>query len=278
MVGQGATTEALREMGFGEEAVEFAMEKREKTQVQLERDGWDEVAASFLVRFEGRSREEMEQAGVDEEGIAIVEQHRSMLEECRAEATRHHPSSQAFESERAYHSFLQNSLRHHLLRQGFSHPTLRYVAGPQHTLISSRNLARDGLEVEAMGLTIPNQPFVPPPPPHPSSPVDPDPWQLETEGIVTQANRASRRLWLGLKYWDGHPVLSKARMISKPSKRIFLDYRELGRVVRGNAAGEVKPLTKVGEVMAVLTKGRGVVEARECVERKMDGMVLCRVW
>ena len=94
---------------------------------------------------------------------------------------------------------------------------------------------------------------------------------------MTQANRASRRLWLGMKYWDGMPVLRKARMLSKPTKRINLDYRDLGKLIRGRQAGEVKPLTQVGEIMAVRTK-LGVMEVRECAERKLGGMVLCRIW
>ena len=100
---------------------------------------------------------------------------------------------------------------------------------------------------------------------------------METEGIVTRGNRASRRLWLGLKYYESSPVLSKAKMISKPTKRIWLNSRDLGRVVRGSQAGEVKALTRVGEIMAVSTD-KGIMEARECVERKIGGMPLCRVW
>lgn len=80
-----------------------------------------------------------------------------------------------------------------------------------------------------------------------------------------------------MKYWDGLPVLRKAKMLSKPTKRIWLDAQELGRVVRGGQAGEIRGMTNVGEVMAVSTD-RGILEARECVERKVGGMVLCRVW
>ncbi|EME48935.1 hypothetical protein DOTSEDRAFT_162851 [Dothistroma septosporum NZE10] len=94
---------------------------------------------------------------------------------------------------------------------------------------------------------------------------------------VTQANRASRRLWLGLKYYQSSPVLSKAKMISKPTKRIWLSSRDLANVVRGSNAGEVKPLTQIGEIMAVSTD-RGIMEARECVERRIGGQPLCRVW
>jgi ribosomal protein S8 len=104
-----------------------------------------------------------------------------------------------------------------------------------------------------------------------------DPAHMETEGVVTRENRASRRLWLGMKYYESMPVLTKARMISKPTKRIWLNWQDLGKIVRGSQAKEVKPLTKVGEIMAISTD-RGILDARECVERKIGGQALCRVW
>ncbi|CZS97877.1 related to MRPS8-mitochondrial ribosomal protein, small subunit [Rhynchosporium agropyri] len=93
---------------------------------------------------------------------------------------------------------------------------------------------------------------------------------------VTQSNISSRRLWLGMKYWNNEPVLSKLEMVSKPTKRIWMDVEGLGRIVRGREAGFVKGITKPGECVFVSTD-RGLLEARECVERKVGGMVLCRV-
>ena len=100
---------------------------------------------------------------------------------------------------------------------------------------------------------------------------------LEQAETVTQENRASRRLWLGMKYWDGEPVLKKMQMLSKPTKRIWLDSQELGLIVRGRDAQFVRGMRGVGECIFVSTD-RGIMEARECVERKIGGMVLCRVW
>jgi len=65
-------------------------------------------------------------------------------------------------------------------------------------------------------------------------------------------------------------------MISKPTKRIWMDVEGLGKVVRGRKEGEINGLTNVGESLFVSTD-RGVMEARECVERKVGGMLLCRV-
>jgi ribosomal protein S8 len=93
---------------------------------------------------------------------------------------------------------------------------------------------------------------------------------------VTQTNISTRRLWLGLKYWNNEPVLSKMEMVSKPTRRIWMDVEGLGKVVRGREANGVKGLTRPGESMFVSTD-RGVMEARECVERRVGGMLLCRV-
>ncbi|CAD0100837.1 unnamed protein product [Aureobasidium mustum] len=100
---------------------------------------------------------------------------------------------------------------------------------------------------------------------------------LEEVEEVTQQNRASRRLWLGMKYWDGEPVLRKMKLLSKPTKRIWLSSNELGEIVRGKDCKFVRGLRQVGECIFVSTD-KGIMEARECVERKIGGQVLCRVW
>jgi ribosomal protein S8 len=67
-------------------------------------------------------------------------------------------------------------------------------------------------------------------------------------------------------------------MVSKPSRRIELSVKELGRVVRGFRAGMVQGLVQPGECLFVLTDGEAVVEAREAVERGLGGMALCRAY
>ncbi|KAL9062151.1 MAG: hypothetical protein Q9157_009181, partial [Trypethelium eluteriae] len=60
---------------------------------------------------------------------------------------------------------------------------------------------------------------------------------LVEEATVTQENVATRRLWLGLKYWNSQPVLSEMKMVSKPKQRIRLSSLDIGRIVRGREAG-----------------------------------------
>jgi ribosomal protein S8 len=99
----------------------------------------------------------------------------------------------------------------------------------------------------------------------------------QTHEIHVPENPARRRLWLGLKYWQNEPVLKNMKLVSKPTRRIWLTSEDLGKITRTREASYVKGLTHPGECMFVTTD-RGILEARECVERQLGGMVLCRVW
>ncbi len=65
-------------------------------------------------------------------------------------------------------------------------------------------------------------------------------------------------------------------MVSKPTKRVWMDVEGLGRLVRGRDAGFVTGLRSPGECLFISTD-RGILESRECVERKVGGMLLCKV-
>jgi ribosomal protein S8 len=95
--------------------------------------------------------------------------------------------------------------------------------------------------------------------------------------VKVPENAARRRLWLGLKYWQNEPVLKYMQLISKPTRRIWLTSEDLGKITRTRDSSYVKGLTRPGECMFITTD-RGILEARECVERRMGGMALCRVW
>lgn len=288
MVTEGYTEQRLQDEGYSESDVAFALSQRPKTKAQLEAEGWDHVAFDFFIAHmwprqiaetkgqdfanpgTWKSRAEMEEDGLSDTEISLMQAHQPLLADTWAQIARYWPKEGAEVIPRESPNF-----RLRLHRAGLPLETLAQFAGPMNCLRTERDLRRDGIELDAMGLTIPNQTYAPPP----SHPSLMDPSDLETEGLVTQANRSSRRLWLGMKYWDGLPVLRKARMISKPTKRYYLTAKEIGDLCRGRGAArnEVRPLSQVGEIMAVVTK-RGVLEARECVERGYGGLVLCRIW
>lgn len=104
--------------------------------------------------------------------------------------------------------------------------------------------------------------------------------QMVTEApeVVTTENVAKMRIWLGLKYWEGKPVLSKATMISKPSRLMTANIEQLSKLTRGFPAkldGGVVQGLNLGECMFVSTS-QGVLEAREALSRKVGGLLLCR--
>ncbi|KAL2129260.1 hypothetical protein VTI74DRAFT_7997 [Chaetomium olivicolor] len=96
----------------------------------------------------------------------------------------------------------------------------------------------------------------------------------ETEP-VTFENVATRRLWLGLKYWNNEPVIRSVQPVSKPSRLVTATLPELSKVARGFPVGQLKGLS-LGETL-FLSTDRGVLEVREALERKVGGLVLCRV-
>lgn len=287
MVSEGRTEQHLRSEGYEEEDIDFALSRRPKNKTQLEAEQWDDVAFDFLLKHiwsrettedpslpdladpkTWKSSSELEAEGLTAQDITIIQTHQPLIATTWSEIQRYWPDLDPADT--------QVHFRARLKQKGLPVSTLAHFAGPINSLRTARDLHRDGIEIDTMGLTIPNQPYNPPPS---SSQALSDPLDLETEGLVTQANRASRRLWLGMKYWDGSPVLRKARMISKPTKRYYLSAREIGDLCqgRGAAKNQVRPLVQVGEIMAVVTS-RGVLEARECVERGLGGLVLCRIW
>ncbi|PKS08669.1 hypothetical protein jhhlp_004722 [Lomentospora prolificans] len=107
------------------------------------------------------------------------------------------------------------------------------------------------------------------------SPPDPETAETQAPEPVTHANVATRRLWLGLKYWDGKPVMSNLKSVSKPKRLVTMNLRGLERVVRGLPSQQFPGLT-IGESLFVSTD-LGVLEAREAIERHRGGLLLCRV-
>ncbi|KAI0107748.1 ribosomal protein S8 [Nemania sp. FL0031] len=92
---------------------------------------------------------------------------------------------------------------------------------------------------------------------------------------LTEANRARQRLWVGLKYSNNEPVMGKIESISTPKRKITANLRALERLTRGFDASRQRGLN-LGECLIVHTD-RGTLEAREAIERKVGGLLLCRV-
>ncbi|KAF4616355.1 hypothetical protein D9613_008612 [Agrocybe pediades] len=93
----------------------------------------------------------------------------------------------------------------------------------------------------------------------------------------TSASQSEQRIWADLKYRDDQPVLSNMELISKPSKRVYMDLSGIRAICSGRRSGQVNPLG-MGEVAMVRTehKEHEWLEAREALQLRIPGEVVCR--
>ena len=85
-------------------------------------------------------------------------------------------------------------------------------------------------------------------------------------GEVKEKGKVSRQLNIELKYNDNsRPVISGAKRISKPSRRMYLGSRDIRPVKRGYG-------------LLVLSTPQGILSGREAREKKVGGEVLFEIW
>jgi small subunit ribosomal protein S8 len=91
---------------------------------------------------------------------------------------------------------------------------------------------------------------------------------LQREGYIrgfTEVEKEGRKeLDIELKYYDGAPVISEIRRISKPGRRVYSPVREL-------------PLVRNGLGISVLSTPKGVMSDNEARTANVGGEILCRV-
>lgn len=94
----------------------------------------------------------------------------------------------------------------------------------------------------------------------------------------------SKRIWVGLKYRHGAPVLKRMNLVSKPSQRRIVDNKELGRILAGKRAQNVQG-AGLGEVFVVRVLGNDgrqvkgqetFMEGWEAWRAGMGGELVCR--
>lgn len=64
---------------------------------------------------------------------------------------------------------------------------------------------------------------------------------------------------------DNQPVFQHIERMSKPGRRLYLQWRELPRVRRGMGLG-------------IFSTSRGLLTDRECREQRLGGEYLARIW
>ena len=91
---------------------------------------------------------------------------------------------------------------------------------------------------------------------------------LQREGYIrgfTEVEKEGRKeLDIELKYFDGAPVISEIRRISKPGRRVYSSVRDL-------------PLVRNGLGISILSTPKGVMSDNDARTQNVGGEILCRV-
>jgi len=77
--------------------------------------------------------------------------------------------------------------------------------------------------------------------------------------------REHEYLYLTLKYQDNQSALSGIRIISRPSRRMYIK------------AKEIKPV-RSGYGLAIISTPQGVMDSKEARKKNLGGEILCEIW
>jgi len=99
---------------------------------------------------------------------------------------------------------------------------------------------------------------------------------LKTAGYLTEVERKNKSaphgkkteheyLLLTLKYQDGDGSIQGIKIISKPSRRIYIK------------AEEIRPVHS-GYGLAIISTSQGVMNSRDAKKQKLGGELICEIW
>ena len=91
---------------------------------------------------------------------------------------------------------------------------------------------------------------------------------LQSEGYIrgyTEVEKDGKHeIEIELKYYDGAPVISEVRRISKPGRRVYSGSKDI-------------PLVRNGLGISILSTPKGVMSDNVARESNVGGEILCRV-
>ena len=90
---------------------------------------------------------------------------------------------------------------------------------------------------------------------------------LKREGFIEgfRWSKDRRSITVYLKYYQGKPVLTEVKRVSKPGRRVYVKAEEVPWVLNGLG-------------IAIISTSRGVLSDRECRRYKVGGELICYVW
>ncbi|MFZ8847595.1 MAG: 30S ribosomal protein S8 [Candidatus Hydrothermia bacterium] len=89
---------------------------------------------------------------------------------------------------------------------------------------------------------------------------------LKKEGFIEDYEEKEKSIIVKLRYFpDGKPLITDVKRISKPSRRVYVSYKELKPVMNG-----------IG--IAILSTSKGILTDKEARKLKVGGELLLEVW
>ncbi len=96
---------------------------------------------------------------------------------------------------------------------------------------------------------------------------------LKADGYLTDVERKNKKtkkteheyLLLTLKYQDGEGAIQGIKIISKPSRRMYIK------------AEEIRPVHS-GYGLAIISTSQGVMNSRDARKQKLGGELICEIW
>ncbi len=99
---------------------------------------------------------------------------------------------------------------------------------------------------------------------------------LKDSGFLSEVERKKKNsprgkktefehLLLTLKYSDGEGALQGIRIISKPSRRMYIK------------AEDIRPV-RSGHGIAIISTSKGIMSSKDAWKQKLGGEILCEVW
>lgn len=88
---------------------------------------------------------------------------------------------------------------------------------------------------------------------------------LKQEGYVEDATVEDRSINIQLKYYQGRPAITGLKRMSKPGRRVYVNFRAI-------------PSVQNGLGICILSTSRGVLDGISAQEAKVGGELLCEIW
>ncbi|MDP3901812.1 MAG: 30S ribosomal protein S8 [bacterium] len=85
------------------------------------------------------------------------------------------------------------------------------------------------------------------------------------ESVIKKGRAPKRVLDIKLKYQDGKGAINGIKFVSKPSRHIYIGYKDLRSIKQGYGLG-------------VISTSKGIMTTKEARKEKLGGEVLFEIW